>query len=435
MIDMPLTHDEWDWYLDALCTSGIVDTRFTLYDQNEDPLGSLKHRVLDGSVTVDLSADVSRSLELKLLDPYDQLRFEANSPSHAAIFADRFIGVHWGIYVAQMDDFVYCPVFKGPLTEFSRDGMEVTLEAQGKESLMLEPHHATQGYTLKKRQRIDDAITEVATKVGERHIHLPDIPHRLDKEHTVEPEAEPWLIISGGKHVSGLTTVKKVHSSKDGHDGKGSGKHRKHKTVTAPALIRMAPGHRRLMYDSRGRLATRHHHQEVGFVFRDGVKAAGHGRGPTLLTRPRITYDEQEFINTVVVRGGTPKGKKRIVVVKHLHAKHPLSPENLSRNGHPRYYTLFIDADNLKTEEKCEERADQELRNHKDAGVTVEFEALPIPFLEEGDMVRAASKSFHFDFPLNQFTLPLGASEPMTVGYTKRTSKFARHYHRHQHQH
>lgn len=434
MIDLPLNHDEWDWYLDALSTSGIVDTRFTLYDQNEDPLGSLKHRVLDGSVNVDLSADVTRSLDLTLLDPHDQLRFEANSPSHAAIFADRYIGVHWGIYVAQMDDFVYCPVFRGPVTEFSRDGMEVSIECQGKETLMLEPHFATQGYTLKKRQRLDDAIEEVANKVGERRVHLPDLPHRLHKEHTVEPEAEPWLIIAGGKHVTGLTVVQKTHGKHDNGNGKGGGKHgQKLKTQNAPALIRLAPGNRRLYYDTRGRITQRHDNDEVQFVFRDGVKAQGHGRGPTILSRPRVTYDELEFINTVVVRGGTPKGKKQIVAVEHLHDAHPLSPSNLAKNGHPRYYTLFVDADNLKTWAECKDRARDELRKHKDSGVTVEFESLPIPFLEEGDMVRATAKSFHYDFPINQFTLPLGASDPMTVGYTTKTSKYARHYKRHHH--
>jgi hypothetical protein len=117
MIDLPLTHDEWDLYLDALCDSHVISHLFTIYDQNEDPIGSLRHpanRVLDGSVTMDATAAVSRSLELTLFDPHDQLHFIDRSAAHAAVFADRSIGVHYGVYVPALDDIIYCPVFSRP---------------------------------------------------------------------------------------------------------------------------------------------------------------------------------------------------------------------------------------------------------------------------------------------------------------------------------
>lgn len=429
MIDLPLTHDEWDWYLDTLAATHIIDIQFTLYDQNEDPIGSLRHptnRVLEGSVTLDSTSDVSRSLELTMLDPWDQLRFEDRSPAHAALYADRFIGVHYGAYVPQMDDFVYCPVFKGPLTEFSRDGVQVSIEAQGKESLMMEPHLATLGFTLKHRMQLDDAISYVAARVGERHIHLPRLTHKLHSDYVVEPDAELWPIIAGGKHVAGLKTVTRIHH------GKHKGERQKKQNV--PALIRLAH-RRRLLYDARGRLTTRHIMHHPHYVFRDGVKARGTGRGAMVLTRPQVSFDETEFRNCIIVRGGKPKGKERIEVKVQLPPSHPLSPHSLARNGKPRYYTEVVEADNLRNEDDCRKRGEEELRNLKDAGVTVNFDSLPAPFLEEGDRVAVDIDGMKFDFPMRQATIPLTAGDSMAVGYTRHVDKFAHHGQGHHRRH
>lgn len=429
MVDLPLTHDEWDWYLDTLADTHIIDTRFTLYDQNEDPIGSLRHpvnRVLSGSVTLDASQDISRSLECTLLDPHGQLRFEDKSPAHAALFADRFIGVHYGVYVPPMDDYVYCPVFRGPLTEFSRDGVQVSIEAQGKESMMLSPHLATLGFTLKKRMRLDDAITKVARRVGERRFHLPELPQRLHGDYPIEPDAELWPIIAGGRHVAGLKMV-----TRQKH-GKHKGDRQKKQNV--PALIRLAH-RRRLGYDPRGRLAARHLTQNPHFIFRDGVKARGTGRGGMLLTRPTPTFDETEFRNCVIVRGGKPKGKERLEVKVMLSPEHPFSPHALAHNGEPRFYTEVIEADNLRTEDACRKRGWDELKELKDAGLSVTFDSLPVPFLEEGDQVEVKMEGMHLDFPMRQATIPLTSSDSMAVGYTRHVDKFAHHGQGHRRRH
>lgn len=422
-VDLPLTHDEWDLYLDALCSSHVINHRFTIYDQNEDPIGSLRapvNRVLDGSVTMDATASISRSLELTLFDPHDKLHFVDHSAAHAALYADRYIGVHYGVYVPALDDIIYCPVFRGPLTEFSRDGYQVTIEAQGKEAHQLDPFFVTHQYELKHGMTLEEAIRNVLSRLGEQKIHLPDLSDRtLHRNHHVAAQAEPWNVIAGGKHVSGLSVSWSEHDKDKKQKKSRQTKH------NVPALIRLAKHDLRLIYDSRGRVTSRHNLHNAHFVFRDGVMAQGDRRGPTVLSRPNVTYDETEVRNHWVVRGATHKGR-RIEAEESLPTHHPLSPHNLGKNGEPAYMTEFITADDLKTHDECKDRARREMRKAKDAGVTVEFDALPIPFLEEGDHVRVATKGFRFDFYMNQMTLPLRAG-PMNVGYTKDTSKFAHH--------
>lgn len=288
---------------------------------------------------------------------------------------------------------------------------------------MLDPYFATKGFTIKHRERIDDAIKRVARKVGEQRFAMPDIPQKIHNDHIVAATAELWNIIAGGKHVEGLKSIHKTQSK----DSKDKTEREVHQNV--PALIRLAKKNRTLIYDGRGRLTThRRGNDDVQFVFRDGPSAQGTGRGPSILTRPTVGYDETEFRNHVVVRGGTPKGKKRLIVAESLPPHHPLSPHALARNGEPRYLTSFVDADNLKTWDDCKDRARDELHDLKDAGVTVEFDCLPMPMLEPGDFVRVQTSGFKFDFRVNQFTLPLTPDSPMSIGRTVKVHKFARHH-------
>lgn len=439
MIHLHLTDNEWDLYLDTLADSHIVDVDVTLYDQDEDAIDSLSrpiNKVTAGSVTMDSTADISRSLDLTLLDPNNKLRFEGNSPARGAVFADRYLGVNYNVWVPAMDDFVVCPVFRGPVTSFTRNGVEVEIECQGKEMLLLDPHFATQGYTIKRRTRLDDAIKMVAKQKGETKFRLPDLPQRLHNDHIVDPQAQPWLIIAGGSHVDGL---KSIHYKRDPK------KDKKQKEVTqnAPSLITLAPGNRRLLYDGRGNLTTRRKMHKPHFVFTDGNQAEEQGVGPFVLSRPNVTYDPTEFKNHVVVHGGKGKGHGRLVVAASLHPSNPLSPVGLARNGDLTFLTEFIEADNLKTWKDCKEKAQEELAHISHMGVQLEFDALPIPFLEEGDIVTVAVDDWEIDFPLTQFTIPLTSGDSMSLGYTRKTSKFAhrghrtrqKHHHRHHHHH
>jgi hypothetical protein len=303
----------------------------------------------------------------------------------------------------------------------------VTLECSGKEARAQDPFFVTHGYQLKHGMTLEEAIRHVVARLGEQRIHLPDLSDRkLHQTHNVAATAEPWNIIAGGKHVSGLATVTKTH-----HKGKQH-KHERQVKHNVPALIRLDKHNRRLIYDPRGRLTTRHRSQNINFVFRDGEMARGHRRGPTVLTRPSVSYDESETKNHVVVRGHVHKGR-RIEAEASLPPHNPISPSALAKNGKPLYMTEFVTADDLKTHDACKRRAEDELRRLKDVGVTVAFDALPLPFFDEGDHIRVETQGFRADFYMNQMTLPLRAGS-MSVGYTKHTSRFAdRAKHRNHH--
>lgn len=349
----------------------------------------LNNNFVSGEIVGDVSQDVTRSLSLQILDPEDKLRFEARSPSDGAVYADRFVSVEYGVFVA--DRWVDVPVFWGPITDFGRDGHTVQIEAQGKERLLLAPHYATEGYTLPKGLRVDEAIRRVARRAGERRFNLPQIARKLSNPRTVSAQAEPWKVINGGEE-----------------DAKG-------KKISG--LVERAPGNRFAYYDGAGRLTVRRRNQDPSWTIREARD---------LVEPPDVQYDSLDAINTVIVRGREPngKGKKRAQAKVSLPDGHPISPTALGRNGVPRYMTEFVDTE-LKTDFECQERARQILRRKSAQGVDAELRILPNPMIEELDVVRLETDEFNFTFPVRHWVLPLGEG-PMTISTRRRTDRVRR---------
>lgn len=378
-----LNRAQRDAYMDALRSDHLIRLDVQLRDRDERPIDSLTapiNRVLSGAVDVDTTADVSRSLELQLLDPHGRLKFEANSPAQGALFADRFIAVRYEVAVAELEEWVRVPVFWGPLTNFRREGAEVTLEGMGKEVLMLAPQLATRGYTLAKRTRTDDAIKRVARRCGEQRFDLPDLDHRLERARSISRATEPWLVIAGG-----------------GEDREGK---------RVPGLLEKGSGNRHAYYTPRGRLTARRRPRRPRHTFRTGRD---------ILTPPALMWDALEFVNTIIVLGVAPKGKPPAHGRAQLPTHHPLSPAKLARNGQPRFMTSIVDTE-LKTNKACQARAEDMLDNAATSGMEASFEALPVPHLKEDDMVRVRTADYAFSFRARQFTLPLAATDAMTVG-------------------
>jgi hypothetical protein len=379
----------------ALASSHRVRVRAAVHNHDEKRIGALdtpRPRVLDGAVQVDATADVTRSLELTLADPKGKLVFDPASPGQGGLFARYMISIEYGVFVEDLSDWIDVPVFWGPLTGYSHQGGIVSIEAQGKEALMLDPHLVVQGYKIDENTRVDDAIRKVARRAGERRFSLSNFPTRI-KPHdlVVEPKEEPWRVIKGGRE--------KGRSILD-------------YTGENPEQI---------FYNGRGRLTARRLQKETAWRF----------DGDLILTRPEITYDLLGFANYVVVQGGESKGSKRKARgVAQLPKKHPLSPYKLRRNGEPDSgkVPLFIDAPNLKTDEECEKRARQVLKQRSRIGVEAAFESLPVPHLEELDTVGVdTSGEGSVRFPLRQFTIPLVAGQSMSIGFNKRVRSRRRH--------
>jgi hypothetical protein len=315
------------------------------------------------------------------------------------------------------------PVFWGLITGLSQDGNEVTIQAAGKEILGLDPHLLWNTMELHKGRRRIAAIRDVLEAIGETRFDLPDLSAKLLKPLSLNRHAQPWHV---AKAIAG------------GEDWQ-------------------------LFYDGRGRARVRRWPQNRVYTWRAGD-------GGTLLSRPKIAYDISAVRNLVEVLGPEPKGPpKRIRAVARARAKHNLSAESLKRNGHPRYMIHVIDSNLAKPEtewhkaaggnepggppvhggwwgapsgvkhpkrwfewrhsiivhrkKKAQQVADRQLATRLRGAVEVSYDCLPDPRFEEGDPAAVYIDGGHIEFVLKQFTLPLTADEPMSVGVNRRVPR------------
>jgi len=387
VIDLGLSDDDYAEYLRALRSSHRMGVTIKIRNRQEELLEALEvpaGRLIGGSVQVDKGAEVTRSLGLEFLDPEHALRFDITAPG-AGMFVDRFVSVSRDVYVEALGRWVRCPVFWGPLSAMNRSGPVITLEAQGKESLLLAPGYATEGYMLAKGAATGAAIRRVARRAGERRLAVGVYPRGLRRARAVRSRSEPWKVIVGGEDT---TQGRRI-----------------------PGIIENLEGEHVVFYDGRGRLTVRRAIRKPVFTFTDAY----------LLGQPAFAYDMTEFRNAIDVRGEKPEGKKKAPHARvALPANNAHAPARLGRNNRKRWLIDFEDATNAKTDADCRERARAILDKRSRQALEASFECLPVPHLEEVDMVRLRSEDFTVEFPLRTFTIPLTPDTPMSVGYNRR---------------
>lgn len=385
MFNLGLDNDTQESFEETLLTSHRVRTTLTIRDQNEDVMAELRPQMLSGSVQVDADADVSRSLSCVFLDPDNKLAFDSANPSDGALYADNFLEVKYGVYLSDLDEWVDVPVFWGTLTGLSRVGPEVTVEAQGKEALALDPHLVVSGYTLARGLTIQAAIQNVMARVGEERFSLAMVPGALSAARTVVPGESPWQVCSGGSE-----------------DANG---------LPIPSLISRSSSYLNIFYNGDGRLTAKPHNSNSVWTFDSSQ----------LLSQPGYSYDVLSFRNSAIVTGGVHLGTTRLARAGYsLPAAHPLSPVSLARNGASRHMITFETVDTLNTDTKCRTRAQQIVEAAAFQGVEATFECLPIPHLEEGDTVTLTMDNYAVTFRLRQFTIPLTVDQPMSIGFHTR---------------
>lgn len=382
MQKLGLTTKERRAFHDALRSSHTRRVLVEVTDLNGDTIASVNNRVLDGQVTVDYRADVTRALNLTLLDPTYSLNFDSDSPDDGAVFADRMIRVTLSYDVPDLDDRVNVPVFLGPVTKLSRSGQVVEIEAQGKESLALGAiWHPT---TLKKgMQKVDAIRTLLRRRAGETRFSIPDVGGRLPKTISLNRYDSPW-------HAS-----RKIARGMDRH----------------------------LFYDGAGVATLRHLPQKPVWTFREGT-------GGDVVGAVEVSYEMSNVKNVVIVVGGKPKGaKKRVRAQAVAERSHALSPQRLgrfvgrgeNRERIERRLVEVINDDSIRSESEAERKARRVLNDRLRATVEVSFDALPIPHLDPGDLVAVQTDDVTVEFRLKQFVIPLGVSgaPSMSVGYLK----------------
>ncbi|MET7741975.1 hypothetical protein [Streptomyces sp. NPDC005385] len=286
---------------------------------------------------------------------------------------DRMIKVIYSVKVPQMNAWVDIPLFCGPVISMDRDDDVINVEAQGKEVLAKGAGWNT--FTRKKNTNKVNVIKDILKDLaGENKFDFPELSNKLPSDYSLGRESIPWD--SAKSLTSGLS--------------------------------------RQLFYDGRGYCRMRSLPGTPVFTFKSGD-------GGTVLTAPKLSYDSSELKNVIQVKGGIPKGSKTAVnVYVAAPSTHPLSPQKLGRNGVPRRLLETIEDDTIRTKAEATEKAGTTLNDRLLQEVSVSFDAMPIPFLEPGDLCRIQTEEYATTFRLRQFSVSLVAGENMSVGTIKK---------------
>jgi hypothetical protein len=346
-------------------------------------LRSLTLNVLDGQVTVDTTAEVSRMLSLTFLDPSQSLQFEPDSPGDAPLHRSRRIQVHYAIRVPALSDWVSCPVFTGPLWDFDRQGALVSITAHGMDRQGLGNRWSPRSFAKKSKKTT--AIRALLSDIGFTRMSVPDLPATFPNRFSIGRMDQPW--------------------------------------VKAKSIARSMNRH--LFVDAAGIPRLRAYPKRAAFTF-----------DAALLSEPFVNRGAPT-VNIVEVIGAKPKGSKtRVSAVAALPDGNPNSPQSLAMTaGHPLYLGYKEENDHIKTKAGCFTIA-RRIRDEKaQTSAEIGWDSLPIVCLEEMDMVVAVSESGPFTTRAQQWTIPLGGSAPggtngppMTVGSIRRTTA-AKHGH------
>ncbi len=378
MLNLGLTAAEFTAYKATLLSSHRSGITVDILDRNERPIASLEAgatSVLGGQVDVDTDAAVSRQLKLTILDPKKKLHLTPDKAGDYSVFADNFIRVYRNTWVPELDTWIKCPVFTGPITLFARNHPEVSIEALGKESLSRDPYLLTRTVTIAKGAQVHSAIRQLMTAADEWNLSLSPSAFRLSADRSIPKWTEAW--------------------------------------PQAKSLAALAGGSATILfYDGLGRLRFEKRNTTPVWNFKTGENGS-------LLSSPDISYDLTSFRNHVQVIGGVPReGAPRIIATATLPASHPLSPSALARRGNPRYASVVINDPGILRQEKANEIAVDTLARYTAFATDSDFDALVLPFLEELDTIGVQTEMGTVQTVMRRWTIPLGP-ESMPIGVNR----------------
>lgn len=361
-----------------------IDVRVHLLDMSERHVADLSSWLLGGQVVVEADGEVTRSCQVSLLDPERRAGIDPARPGEST-HLNRMLSVSYGVWVPALERWVRVPVFRGPLTKASRAGDTLEVEALGKEHLLRNDAGWSKVYAAGLTRT--GVIRDILVRSGERRYVVPSWKPRTGKT-SVMPKI-------------GTVEAKGVRNRWD----------RSHPWSWITAIARSMRA--QAWYDGGGTYRMRQEPTRVSWWFTDSH----------LLSRPSVTIDDADVFNHVLVVGQPPDGKKWVVEsYGSIPASHPNSPQKLGRNGGKRYLVDKIEDSEIRTQLDADRARDRRLNELVVTSYSVEFDCLPVPHLDPGDLCHLAWDEAPGQFRLKTFTLPLDGTA-MSVGYARETRR------------
>jgi hypothetical protein len=386
-----------DDYFDALRNSHEIRVRCEVWDYDDNLVkrfDSTELPIVGGQVDVDLDQAIQRQLNIEFART-PETGTEPTDPK-SALSADKMLRVEYGVFTDWTDgsesSWVYVPVFHGPITRVKRNDATVSVEAQSKEAFLLPPSRLNRSSIPNEEGEDDhkitsyyagDLIKSIARRHGERWLRVPRTDRKLPEDHKMFDKAT--------------------------------------QETGAWPLMQSLAGAQQLFYDASGHLVMRSQRRRSPvYVFNDGENGE-------VLSVPTIEFDRTLFRNSIELKAfqkkrGKEKENPRLRVVAHLERGHPLSAQSLSRNGEPQELLLVVETENVYANARdATKDAKTMLDRAAYNAIDVQFDALPMPFLEPGDLLALDVKGLpRREFVARKFSLPLTPAS-MPLGYNRRT--------------
>lgn len=379
MIALGLSAADLKQFHIALASNHSIKVTVQVLDVNHQYLSDLSPVLVDGQVNIDADGTPTRSATVTVLDPRRSLGFDSNSPTDGALYLDRMIRIVYSVNAENLTKWIDVPIFCGPVVKINRTDDLLTIEAGGKETLLIgmmwNSWVRQKGHT--KAGMLNDLCNE--PQVGETKKSFDSVgSQKTTKPFSLVRESIIW---SAMKSICGpLGAVNQLY------------------------------------YDGRGYLRFRATPRTSIFTFASGT-------GGTLTSYPQITFDADSIRNTVLIKGAPAKGStKPIEYARGAASSLPYSAKSLGRNGGYRYLVDVIEDDTIKTKTQALDIADARLKTLQIESVDVAFDALVIPHLEPEDIATVKTDDFSLAIRIKQMSIPLVVGNTMSVGYTKRVT-------------
>lgn len=363
--------------LRLLRTSHRVVSEVYILDNNRNYLRNATDALIEGSVDMDSDAAISRSCKMTLLDPGNRLGIDPNGGTSGPEFYNRMVQIVYRVTSMDYSETYGVPIFTGPVTDSSRDGVVLTVEGKGLEILaqdgLLNDYTWPAGWA---RSAVIMNAIQVVT--GERFFS--------DASGGGYFLRSPWSVQSGANLWAELKYLGDSMGMAVYFDGQGFLKIRP--KIVAPLMTIDA----------------------------------------TWMTEdPDAAFDMSKIRNVCRVEGASyPTADGTQVKMKYEAwppPQHPFSPQSLARWGTNRVIPRFVTDDSLADWSSLAETADQNL--YYDLMYSTEVTAVTsvIPFLEEFDVVTISHPRLYLDTPVSKWTIPLVGDAEMSLNFFSSSSR------------